>query len=197
MLDQGPGSAVPEQFRAMKEQAIALGGTGLWRVISKESHKTLNEARTSLEELSLLKTELEQLKGESFGLSSLLKKQISIAAVGETLQEEIQKSRRQLSQELNEIELLLRGVNNLSLLAEEDQEEAKPVVSLKEAYEHNTYLRKRLEQLRLKVRQSLSEDAIGLAEILTQKQLPEDWTDARTVAALRQLLEKCAFRLEV
>ena len=73
----------------------------------------------------------------------------------------------------------------------------EPLGSLKEVHEHNTYLRKRLEQLRLKVRQSLSEDAIGLAESLTQKQLPEDWTDTRTVAALRQLLEKCAFRLEV
>jgi hypothetical protein len=36
MLDAGPGNTVPKQYATAKEQAIALGGTGLWKVISEE-----------------------------------------------------------------------------------------------------------------------------------------------------------------
>ena len=197
LLEQGPGSSVPEQFDAIKKQATALGGPKLWEVVSKESHKTLNDVKTSLDKLSTLKADLEQVKGEKLSLSSVLKGQDTVAAMYESLLQEIQECRGQLSKKLTEVEILLRSVNNLSLLAEEDQEDQKPLNSLKEAEAQSTYLQKRLAQLRQKIRQSLSEDAVNLAEMLTARHLPHGWDNKRTVVALRQLLEKCSFRLEV
>ena len=197
MVGQGPGSLILELFNTLKKQANALGGTALWANVSKDNHKDLDGVKTSLDKLSLLKGEFEQVKGEQTNLGNLLKGSVNVAAMQEALQREIKECRRQLSEKLAEVEVLLRRVNNLSGLAEEGQEEAKQLTSLKESQDYCAYLQKRLEKLRLKIRQSLNEDAIILAEALTQRHLPQDWDNVKTVAALKQLLEKCSLRLEV
>lgn len=197
MLDQGPDSSVLTQYNTMKKQAIALGSTELWEIFTRGSYKTLNDAKNSLYELSASKAEIEQVRGEKFNLDGLFGKESSMGTIQEGLQAEIGQCRKQLSQKLTEVDLLLSRVNNLSRLAEEDQEGTKQLNSLKEATDHHVYLQKRLEQLRLKIQQSLKDDAINLAESLAQKRFPSDWTDARILEALKELLEKYSFRLEV
>jgi hypothetical protein len=197
LLEQGPGSSVPERFNTIKEQAIALGGPKLWKVLSKESARTLNDVKASLDKLSESKTDLEQIKGEWLSLISVLEGRGTVDDIHEHLLQKIQECRRQLSEKRTEVEILLRKVNNLALLAGEDQEELKQLNSLKEAQANITYLQKRLAQLRERIRDSLSEDAASLADALAQRQLPDGWDNGRTVVALRQLLERCSLRLEV
>jgi hypothetical protein len=197
IVGQGPSSSTLILFNTLKKQAIALGGTTLWVIVSKDNHKDLDSAKASLDKLSVLKGELEQVKGDQPSLGNLLKGRTNVAAMHEALQREIKECRRQLSENLAELEVLLRRVNNLSGLAEEVQEEAKQFTSLKESQDYCAYLQKRLEKLRLTIRKSLNDDAIILAEALTQRHLPQDWDNVKTVAALKQLLEKCSLRLEV
>lgn len=197
MLDQGTESSIEIKYRDMQQKAIALGNNSLWQILANESYETLNDAEIALNNLSTLKTGIEQIKGEQFDLKDLLKKQTNIAAIQKYLQNAIDRTRKELAQTLTDIELFLNRVNNLSRLAEESQEDPKQLSSLKEAQDYQGYLNKRLAQLREKIRQTLEIDAVILADSLSEKKVPIDWTSVRVVKALKELLKKYSFRLEI
>jgi hypothetical protein len=196
MLEQGPDSSVLTQYDTMNKQAVALGGTDLWDALARTAYKTLNDVKNSLYGISAAKADLEQVKGEKSNIDSLVKKKSTMVTIQDGIQKEIGECRNQLSQKLTEVNMLLNRVNNLARLAEQDQEQARQLASLKEAVEYSSYLQKRLDQLRLSIQQSLNEDAINLAECLAQKRLPSDLTDAKILQALKDLLEKYSFKLE-